>query len=130
MKIMFYNIAYCTGMNGSWKQYIIQSWRFFWLPLKAMRDIIEVLKKEKPDVLCLAEVDGGSFRNRFRSQAKHIAHKLLLPFFYSQTKYRPWSIWRFMTMIRKQHDAVLSRQKGEFKKHQLKSCTHCQELMK
>ncbi len=121
MKIMFYNIAYGTGLNGSWRQYITQSWRFFWLPLKSMREMIEALKKEKLDVLCLAEVDGGSFRNRFRCQAKHLAKCLLLPFYHSQTKYRGWSIWRFMAMIRKHHDAILSNKEGQFKKHQLHS---------
>lgn len=121
MKIMFYNIAYGTGMNGSWRQYIMQSWRFFWLPFKARRHIIEMIKKESPDILCLAEVDGGSFRNRFRSQAKYFAKKLLLPFYHSQTKYRKWSIWKLMTMIRKQEDAILSNKKGEFVVHQLQS---------
>jgi len=121
MKIMFYNIAYGTGLNGSWKQYICQSWRFIWLPLKAMKDMTEAIKKENPDVLCLAEVDSGSFRNRFRCQAKYLAKRLLLPYYHSQNKYRQWSIWRFMTMIRRQHDAILSNKKGQFKKHQLHS---------
>jgi endonuclease/exonuclease/phosphatase family metal-dependent hydrolase len=119
MKIMFYNIAYGTGLNGSWKQYIYRSWRFFWLPFRAMKRMAETLKREAPDVLCLAEVDGGSFRNRFRSQAKFLARRMLLPYYFSQTKYRHWSFWRWMTMIRKQHDAILSRKKGEFKRHQL-----------
>lgn len=121
MKIMFYNIAYGTGMNGAWKRYIYESWRFFWLPFAALKEMIEMLKKEAPDVLCLAEVDSGSFRNRFRCQARQIAHKLLLPFSHTCAKYHPHSIWQYMTMIRRQHDAILSRKKGEFKKHFLKS---------
>ena len=99
----------------------MQSWRFFWLPYKARRLIIEALKHEAPDVLCLAEVDGGSFRNRFRSQAKYFAKHLLLPFYHCQTKYSKWSIWKLMTMIRKQEDAILSNRKGEFVVHQLQS---------
>ena len=121
MKIMFYNIAYGTGLNGSWKQYLSQSWRFLWLPLKAMKQMVEALKKEKPDVLCLAEVDSGSFRNRFRSQAKQLAKKLKLPFFKTETKYDHHSAWQLMSLIRKQHDAILSNKKGRFKRHQLKS---------
>ncbi len=118
---MFYNIAYGTGMNGSWKRYISESWRFFWLPFNYLKGIVETLKKENPDVLCLVEVDSGSFRNRFRCQAKHLAGKLLLPFYDTKAKYRNWSIWKFMTMIRKQHDAILSRRQGEFRQHFLKS---------
>ncbi|MBU0706059.1 endonuclease/exonuclease/phosphatase family protein [Patescibacteria group bacterium] len=121
MKVMFYNIAYGTGMNGSWRQYLTRSFRFFWLPLRAMKKMTEALKKEKPDVLCMAEVDNGSFRNRFRSQARQIARKLQLPYFKSVTKYRHHSIWQYMTMIRRQHDAILSNRKGEFRTHQLKS---------
>lgn len=121
MKIMFYNIAYGTGMNGSWKRYIYQSWRFFWLPFRAMKQMIETLKKEGPDVLCLAEVDHGSFRNRFRCQARQIAKKLKLPFFKTEPKHQRNSIWQCMTLIRRQHDAILTRKKGEYRRHQLKS---------
>jgi endonuclease/exonuclease/phosphatase family metal-dependent hydrolase len=83
--------------------------------------MIEALKKERPDVLCLAEVDNGSFRNRFCCQARQIAHRLLLPFSHTRAKYHPHSIWQLMTMIRKQHDAVLSKKEGEFKRHFLRS---------
>ena len=121
MKIMFYNIAYGTGMNGSWTRYISESWRFFWLPFRHMREIIETLKKEGPDVVCLVEVDNGSFRNRFRCQARMMARKLLLPFYSTRAKYQNWSIWKFMTLIRKQHDAILSKKQGEFRQHFLKS---------
>jgi endonuclease/exonuclease/phosphatase family metal-dependent hydrolase len=118
---MFYNIAYCTGMNGSWRQYLGQTWRFFWLPNKVRRKIGEILEKERPDVVCLAEVDSGSFRNRFHSQAKQLAKKLLFPFYYTQTKYHHWSVWQFMSLIRKQNDAVLSKKPGELIRHELHS---------
>jgi len=81
----------------------------------------EELIKQKIDVLCLAEVDGGSFRNRFKCQARQIAERLKLPFFRTETKYRKNSIWQYMGLIRKQHDAIISRIEGKFKKHQLKS---------
>lgn len=119
MKIMFYNIAYGTGLNGSWAQYFMHSWRFFWLSKSILKQMSQALKKEKPDVLCLAEVDGGSFRNRFQCQAKHLAKNLNFPFYHTQAKYLPWSVWRFMSMVRKQHDAVLSRKKGDFYQHTL-----------
>ena len=118
---MFYNIAYGTGMRGSWKQYLYESWRFLWLPLWVIKKMTKELTKEKIDVLCLAEVDGGSFRNRFRCQAKQIARRLKLPFFRSETKYHPRSVWQYMGLVRKQHDAIISRKKGKFIKHQLRS---------
>jgi endonuclease/exonuclease/phosphatase family metal-dependent hydrolase len=118
MKIVFYNIAYCTGLNGSWLQYLGKMWRFFWLPFRARNRIIETLEKEKADVICLAEVDEGSFRNRFRSQSRHLAQKLLFPFFYTQNIYRQWSMWKLMTLVRKQHDAILSHHPGQLKRHE------------
>ena len=118
---MFYNIAYGTGLNGSWKQYIYQSWRFFWLPLRVLKQMCQTIKKEKIDVLCLAEVDGGSFRNRFQCQARQFAERLKMPFFRSETKYRHHSIWQFMTLVRRQHDAIISKRKGKFRKHELES---------
>lgn len=121
MKIMFYNIAYCTGLNGSWRQYLSQTWRFFWLSLRARKKIAETLKKEAPDVICLAEVDSGSFRNRFHSQAKQLAKNLSFPFSYTHSKYRRRSVWRFMNVIRKQHDSILSKRPGKFIRHELRS---------
>lgn len=121
MKIVFYNIAYCTGLNGSWKQYVMNSWRFFWLPRKARKKIVDILQAEGPDVICLAEVDSGSFRNRFRSQAKQLSKKLTFPFSYTQSKYHRWSPWKFMTVVRKQHDAILSRKHGTLVRHELRS---------
>ncbi len=114
-------MAYGTGLNGSWKQYVMNIWRFVWLPFKAIRQITHVLKKEKADVICLAEVDGGSFRNRFRCQAKALSKKLKLPFFKTKAKHHPWSIWHYMAMIRKHHDAIISRRKGRMKYYHLKS---------
>lgn len=121
MKIVFYNIAYGTGLNGSWKQYIFKIWRFFWLPFRSMNRIAATMRDAKPDVLCLAEVDSGSFRNRFRDQTKHLSKVLGLPFYHTQSKYHSKSAWQIIGVIRKQHDAILSKKKGELKKHQLTS---------
>ena len=121
MKIIFYNMAYGTGMDGNWKNYVRKTWRFFWLPFDIMRDMVQTLKNENPDVICLAEVDGGSFRARFRCQAREMAQKLKLGFVQTASKYHPKSIWRWMHMVRKHHDAILSRRKGEFRMHHLKS---------
>ena len=121
MKIIFYNIAYGTGVDGSWKQYLRDTWRFFWTPRGPFRNIGETLQRAKADVICLAEVDGGSFRNRFRCQAKALSKKLKLPFFKTNIKYHPRSIWQWMSMVRKHHDAILANRKGEIRRHHLKS---------
>lgn len=121
MKIIFYNIAFGTGLDGSWKHYLMRVWRFLWTPLSTLKNIAELLRKERADIICLAEVDNGSFRSRFRCQATALAGWLKYRFFRTQNKYVPWSIWRFMTVVRNQHDAVLSHHEGEVKTHYLRS---------
>jgi len=121
MKIVFYNIAFGTGVNGSWTHYINNIWRFVWTSNRALSSINKTLKKVDGDVICLAEVDNGSFRNGFRCQAKAMANHLKYKFFDTQNKYHPSSIWRWMMLLKNQHDAVLSKKRGLLKKHYLKT---------
>jgi endonuclease/exonuclease/phosphatase family metal-dependent hydrolase len=114
-------MAYGTGLNGSWKQYIFKCRRFFWLPFFHMRKITSLLKTQCADVLCLVEVDGGSIRNRFRCQAKKIAEKLGFDFWFKKSKYHPKSPLRFLPFTRGNYDAVISKTKGDMKIHYLNS---------
>ena len=66
MKILFYNIGYGTGLNGSWRQYLLKQWRYLWTPLFSMKkiryiiqELFYLIKKEKlffimPIVMALA----------------------------------------------------------------------------
>lgn len=123
MKIIIYNIGYSTGLKGSWRDYFFKFWRYFWAPKDTIQKIIQLLKKQKADVICLLETDVGSLRNRFRSHVKMAADALFLPFYEHASKYGPDSWTRFFPTIRKQHDAILSRTKGAFKKHYFTSGT-------
>jgi endonuclease/exonuclease/phosphatase family metal-dependent hydrolase len=121
MKILLHNIAYGTGLNGSWKQYFFKVWRYFWLPLYSGRCLLRTLKKQNADIYCLLEVDAGSLRNRYRSQVKKLAKVLSCDYSYSRLKYSMRSIWRFFVFFRRQHDAILSKMKGEYRYHYLRS---------
>ena len=59
VKLICYNIEYCTGIQGSWLQYFL-----FWKLLRQKVDekILEALNELNPDILALVEVDTGSFR--------------------------------------------------------------------
>ena len=83
--------------------------------------ISKFLKKQQADVICLAEVDTGSIRNRFFCQMKKMAKKLNFKYYSSASKYHPHSIFKFVPLIRKHHDAIISRIRGVKKKHYLKS---------
>ncbi len=121
MKILLHNIAYETGLNGSWKQYFFKIWRYVWLPLYSGRCLARTLKKQDADVYCLLEVDTGSLRNRYLSQTKKLSKVLNTKYFYSRLKYSMKSIWRFVFFSRRQHDAILSKIDGEYKCHYLKT---------
>lgn len=123
MKIVLYNIAYSTGLKGSLKEYLFKCWRYLWTPDENLKKIIQYLSELNADVICLLEIDVGSVRNRFKSQVKTIADKLMVPFRYSALKYGPTSWSRFFPTIRKQHDAVLSKMTGTVNRHYLKSGT-------
>lgn len=123
MKILLYNIAYSTGLKGSLREYFLKSWRYLWANLPTLQKIILFLNQQNADIICLLETDAGSIRNRFQSQIKTIAEKLFFPFYYSRSKYHPYSVNQLIPLMRKQHDAVLSKIKGQMEIHYLKSGT-------
>lgn len=123
MKILLYNIGYSTGLKGSIKEYFLKCWRYLWSSGQTLKGIIEFFQRQNADIICLLETDVGSFRNRFRSQVKLIANKLVLPFYHHALKYGPKSWVRFFPTLRKQHDAILSKIKGSVTRHYLKSGT-------
>lgn len=123
MKILFYNIGYGTGLNGSWRQYLYKLWRYLWSPISNIKRISRLLKDKNIDILCLAEVDTGSIRQRFFSQLNIIADFLGFKYFKSFPKYHPKSLFRFIPLMRKQHDAILTRKKGKIVNHYLKNGT-------
>ncbi|MBN2087912.1 hypothetical protein JW758_06225 [Candidatus Peregrinibacteria bacterium] len=106
-------------MNGSWRHYLTKQWRYLWAPIFNAGKIAKSLIKEEIDVLCLAEVDTGSIRNRFFSQVKKISFLLNMPYFTSAPKYHPKSFFKFIPLLRKHHDAIVSRLDGKNVKHYL-----------
>lgn len=117
MKIIFYNIAYGTGLKGLMRQYFYNTWRFFWTPFSTLRKIGNMLKAQHPDIVCLAEVDHGSFRNRFRSQAKALGKQIGIKYVESASKYGRFSVLHLLAIIGRQHDAILTNLEGELIRH-------------
>ncbi len=61
VRLIVYNIEYCTGLTGKFTDYL-KFWRYIKSSPKLASDMIEYLKKKKPDILALVEVDSGTFR--------------------------------------------------------------------
>ncbi len=123
MKIALYNIEYCSGLDGSIKQYLFKFWRYLWLSNVILKKICRFLNTLKADVVLLVEVDGGSARNGFKSQTEEISDKINLPFYHSECKYHPESLLSKLPFLGNNHNSILSKKKGEIKSHYLKSGT-------
>jgi endonuclease/exonuclease/phosphatase family metal-dependent hydrolase len=113
VKLICYNIEYCEGIEGKWWQYF-ELWRTFWVSKRLEKRIVKELKKLKPDILALVEVDTGSLRNRFGDEVKFISKGTGLKNFIEKVKY-PWNSWlalfHFIPILDMQANALVSKYK-------------------
>ena len=111
VRLILYNIEYCEGMTGKWYDYL-RLWRLLFPPPNIEKKLIGWLKKKKPDILALVEVDKGSFRSRFQDVPQFIEHKLGFTSLVDFVKYPFVSIMRlfhFLPVLRGQSNALLSK---------------------
>ena len=113
MRLICYNIEYCEGIEGRWYEYL-EIWRALRAKKKLEKDVVKSLKKLKPDVLALVEVDTGSIRNRGEDEVKYISHGTKLNNFVEKVKYplEGWlRLFHFIPILDRQANAVLSKYK-------------------
>ncbi len=111
VKLITYNIEYCEGMEGIWYQYL-KFWKIFFPPKKLDQRIVGALKKVKPDILALIEVDTGSFRSRGKDEVRFLEEKLKLNSFVEKVKYplKGWlKLFHHVPILDKQANAIVSR---------------------
>ncbi len=111
VRLILYNIEYCEGMTGQWYDYL-KFWRMLSAPPDVEKKMLAFLKKKKPDILALVEVDRGAFRSRFQDVPQFFEHKLGLTSFVDFVKYPFVSFLRlfhFVPVLREQSNALLSR---------------------
>lgn len=108
MRFLLYNIRYGTGkyLNQPLKHlrgYLGQS-------LDHIHKIGEFINRQNPDVIGLVEVDLGSFRTKETNQAELLG-RITQNYYVSQYKYEETSGYMKFPMIRKQGNAVLTKEK-------------------
>jgi len=91
VRLICYNIEYCEGMEGLWYQYLM-FWRIFFPPKKLDQQLVDALKRMKPDILTLVEVDVGSLRSRGKDEVRFIEQGLGMKSFVEKIKY-PFQGW-------------------------------------
>src|SRR3989338_8969885 len=114
VKLVCYNIEYCEGMEGLWYQYF-KFWRIFFPPKNLDLQIVDSLKKIKPDILALVEVDIGSFRAK-KDEVIFFEENLGLNNYIEKIKYtfKGWTrLFHHVPILNKQANALISRYKFE-----------------
>ncbi len=113
VKLITYNIEYCEGMEGIWYQYL-KFWKIFFPPKRLDQKIVQALKKIKPDILALIEVDIGSLRARGKDEVRFLEEKLNLHDFVEKVKYplKGWlKLFHHVPILDKQANALISKYK-------------------
>lgn len=75
-KILFSNLGYARGFNGSLSQYIFRANRHLYCNALIQRNTLNEFKKiinsEQPDLCCMVEIDKGSFHSAYVNQLEHL----------------------------------------------------------
>lgn len=111
VRAITYNIEYCEGLVGRWFDYL-KIWKILFPPKNLDRRIITALKKLKPDILALIEVDLGSLRSRHKDEVRFLEEKLGLNDFIEKIKYplKGWLKWfHHLPILNKQANALISK---------------------
>jgi endonuclease/exonuclease/phosphatase family metal-dependent hydrolase len=103
MRLVIYNLRYCTGTGGKlhlpWSGYLRRT-------EKHLEKVIAFLKPKSPDIIGLLEVDAGSYRAGKKNQALEIAKALGFKTMFS-SKYNPPSMARKLPLFSKHINAIL-----------------------
>jgi len=71
-RILFSNLGYAKGIDGSLQQHIKGFGRHFYCALPSQSQVLaqfkDLLNNEAPDICCLVEVDQGSFQSGYINQ--------------------------------------------------------------
>lgn len=75
-KILFSNLGYARGIDGTWVQHLGRIHRHFYMGVPLQQQVLsqfkDILMIEKPDLCCLVEIDSGSWNTRHFNQMQHL----------------------------------------------------------
>ena len=104
---MLYNLRYCTGAGAGFN-FPLPGSGYLRRTMPNLRRITRFLQSQKPDIVGLVEVDGGSFRSNRENQAEVIANALGHYHCY-ESKYGTRSLARAVPVLNKQINAFLAK---------------------
>lgn len=128
-KIMSWNVGYLLGYGGSFRDYILNSHRALTgsrdKEEKAIGSITQVIEDRAPEIVCLQEVDTGSFRTTTENQIDRICSSINTEGQEyrtdSQRKYDSKSVFSSLPIMKDLGNGILYRGDREVKTHHLDS---------
>jgi endonuclease/exonuclease/phosphatase family metal-dependent hydrolase len=117
IKILFSNIGYAKGIDGTLQQHFSRLGRHLYCDLPVQRQALAQLKAiidtEKPDICCLVEIDRGSFHSAYFNQVMDLIDDNY-PYHDIADKYGENSLIGKLPFHRGKSNAFLSKQKLSF----------------
>lgn len=81
-KILFSNIGYARGIDGSLKQHLYRFGRHIYCQAPVQQEVLKQLKqimvREDPDLCCFVEIDQGSFHSAYFNQMQALIDDVYL----------------------------------------------------
>lgn len=125
-KILFSNIGYGRGIDGSLMGHLRRFHHHFYMPVDAQKQALSQLKNiilcENPDIACFVEIDRGSLYSARFNQLEMILDDVYA-FHNIADKYGEDSYWSRMPLHEGKSNAFVSKQELAFEKLFFKSGT-------
>ena len=112
-RLIVYNLEYCKGNTGLWWQYL-EVWKDFFLPRNLDQRIIDHIKKLKPDIVALVEIDTGSFRSKRGDEPLFFENKLGMKSCAEEYIYGaegPGRLLKYVPILKNHGNAIVSKKK-------------------
>lgn len=120
MKILFSNLGYATGINGTLRQHAGKALRhaFQTKPMqnKILAQFRAMIAQHKPDLCCVVEIDQGSLHSGYFNQMEALK-SADYPFFDIADKYGPGSRFSKLPFHEGKSNGFLARQAQTFSHH-------------
>lgn len=119
LKILFSNLGYARGIDGSLQQHISRFFRNFYHSVNLQKQVLAEFKalvaEADPDLCCLVEIDQGSPHSSYFNQL-HALVDDTYPFYDIADKYGEKSFLRRMPLHIGKSNAFLSKQNYDFQR--------------
>lgn len=117
--ILFSNIGYAKGIDGSLKQHVFRFGRHFYAGRSVQEQVLSQLKSiialESPDLCCFVEIDQGSIHSAYVNQIRHLLDDDYR-FYDIYDKYGENSFWSRLPLHKGKSNAFMAKTEIEFKR--------------